>query len=80
MQIINEDYERDHLKDRIFVGEEEHLFWEEMRYSNPNIEERKPAKVINLSKNDTHPNPISLSGNNKERIHPGHDLSANTDK
>ena len=79
MQINHEDYERDHLKDRIFVGEEEYLFWEEMKHSNPNIEERQPAKVINLSKNDT-PNPISLSGNNKERIHPGHDLSANTDK
>jgi hypothetical protein len=75
--MINEDFEREHLKDRIFVDEEEYLFLQEMKYSDPNID-RLPAKVINISKNEH--NPITLRGNNKEELQLGHDLHASTDK
>ena len=72
--MINEDYEREYLTDFIYLREEEHLFFEEL-----NKEERKPAVVLNLSKNDN-PNPITLRGNNKEELQSGHDLHASADQ
>jgi hypothetical protein len=72
--MINEDFERESLKDSIYLQEEAHLFYEEMKYSDP----RQPAIVLNLTKNDN--NPSTLRRINKEELQPGHDLSAPADK
>ena len=74
--MINEDFERESLKDSIYLQEEAHLFYEEMKYSDPNP--RQPAIVLNLSKNDN--NPRTLRGTDKEELQSGHNLHATADK
>ena len=75
--MINEDWERISLQESIYLQEERYLFDEEMKTAPP--EDRLPAKVINLSKNDI-PNPITLRGNNKEELQSGHNLHASADQ
>lgn len=74
--MINEDFEREYLTDFIYLQEERYLFDEEMKSAPP--EDRKPAIVLNLTKNDN--NPSTLRGSDKEELQSGHDLSAPADK
>lgn len=74
--MINEDWERISLQESIYLQEERYLFDEEMKSADP--QDRKPAIVLNLTKNDN--NPSTLRGTNKEELQSGHDLSAPADK
>lgn len=73
----NEDWERISLQESVYLQEDAHLFYEEMKSTPP--QDRQPAKVINLSKN-AKPNLISLRRTDKEGTQSGHTLHPNSDK
>ena len=74
--MIDEDFEREYLTDFIYLQEERYLFDEEMKSAPP--EDRKPAIVLNLTKNEH--NPSTLRRTNKEELQSGHNLHATADQ
>jgi len=74
--MINEDWERISLQESIYLQEDRYLFDEEMKSAPP--EDRKPAIVLNLTKNEH--NPSTLRGTDKEELQSGHNLHASADQ